>query len=106
MVAEQLGTPRSDVQCLHRYSAVCFIHMFIYKRLKDVFVFQCLCSSYIDVLVFSASVILTNYIDRLGPNCTHDYTCLWSLRIVPSLPGSRFTVFYRDASSALLQLVN
>ena len=31
---------------------------------------------------------------------------LWSLRIFPSLPGSRLTFFYRDASSALLQLVN
>ena len=27
-------------------------------------------------------------------------------RIFPSLPGSRLTIFYRDASSALLQLVN
>ena len=33
-------------------------------------------------------------------------SCLWSLRIFPSLPGSRLTIFYRDASSALLQLVN
>ena len=33
-------------------------------------------------------------------------SCLWSLRIFPSLPGLRLTVFYRDASSALLQLVN
>ena len=33
-------------------------------------------------------------------------SCLWSQRIFPSLPGSRFTIFYRDASSALLQLVN
>ena len=33
-------------------------------------------------------------------------SCLWSLRIFPSLPGSRLTVFYRDASPALLQLVN
>ena len=33
-------------------------------------------------------------------------SCLWSLRIFPSLPGSRLTFFYRDASSALLQLVN
>ena len=32
-------------------------------------------------------------------------SCLWSLRIFPSLPGSRLTIFYRDASSALLQLV-
>ena len=32
--------------------------------------------------------------------------CLWSPRIFPSLPGSRLTIFYRDASSALLQLVN
>ena len=31
---------------------------------------------------------------------------LWSRRIFPSLPGSRLTIFYRDASSALLQLVN
>ena len=33
-------------------------------------------------------------------------SCLWSQRIFPSLPGSRLTFFYRDASSALLQLVN
>ena len=35
-------------------------------------------------------------------------SCLWSLliRIFPSLPGSRLTIFYRNASSALLQLVN
>ena len=29
-----------------------------------------------------------------------------SLRIFPSLPGSRLTIFYRDASSALFHLVN
>ena len=33
-------------------------------------------------------------------------SCLLSLRIFPSLPGSRLTIFYRDASSTLLQLVN
>ena len=33
-------------------------------------------------------------------------SCLWSLRIFPSLPDSRLTIFYRDASLALLQLVN
>ena len=33
-------------------------------------------------------------------------SCLWSQRIFPSLPGSRLTIFYRDANSALLQLVN
>ena len=33
-------------------------------------------------------------------------SCLWSLRIFSSLPGSRLATFYRDASSALLQLVN
>ena len=33
-------------------------------------------------------------------------SCLWSLRIFPSLPGSRLSIFYRGASSALLQLVN
>ena len=33
-------------------------------------------------------------------------SCLWSRRIVPSLPGLRLTNFYRDASSALLQVVN
>ena len=33
-------------------------------------------------------------------------SCLWPQRIFPSLPGSRLTIFYRDASSALLQLVN
>ena len=33
-------------------------------------------------------------------------SCLWTQRIFPSLPGSRLTIFYHDASSALLQLVN
>ena len=33
-------------------------------------------------------------------------SCLWSLWIFSSLPGSRLTIFYRYASSALLQLVN
>ena len=33
-------------------------------------------------------------------------SCLWSLRIFPSHPGSRLTFFYRDANSALLQLAN
>ena len=33
-------------------------------------------------------------------------SCPWSLRIFPSLLGSRLTIFYRDARSALLQLVN
>ena len=32
-------------------------------------------------------------------------SCLWSLKIFPSLSGSRLTIFYRDANSALLQLV-
>ena len=31
-------------------------------------------------------------------------SCLWSLRMFPSLPGSRLTNFYRDASSALIEL--
>ena len=36
------------------------------------------------------------------PSCLYQ----WSLRIFPSLPGSHLTCFYRDASSAHLQLVN
>ena len=33
-------------------------------------------------------------------------SCLWSQRIFPSLPDHALHFFYRDASSALLQLVN
>ena len=33
-------------------------------------------------------------------------SCLWSLRILPSLLGSRLTILYRDASSVILQPVN
>ena len=33
-------------------------------------------------------------------------SCLWSQRIFPSLPGSRLTIFHRDASSSLLRLAN
>ena len=36
---------------------------------------------------------------RYHPDCGH-------LRIFPSLPGSRLTIFYHDVSSALLQLVD
>ena len=35
-----------------------------------------------------------------------DILLLWSLRIFPSLPGSRLTNFHHDASSTLVQLVN
>ena len=31
-------------------------------------------------------------------------SCLWTLKIFPSLPGSRLTSCFRDANSALLQL--
>ena len=33
-------------------------------------------------------------------------SCLWLRRLFPSLPGSRLSNFYGDASSVLLQLVN
>ena len=33
-------------------------------------------------------------------------SCLWSLRIFPSLLGSCLTIVYRDASSAIVQLVD
>ena len=33
-------------------------------------------------------------------------SCLWSRRILPSLPGSRLTIFYRDASSAPLLTIS
>ena len=33
-------------------------------------------------------------------------SCLWLLRIFPSLPDPRLTKFYRDANSVLLLLVN
>ena len=68
----------------------------------------------------------TRWVHNASPCCTLNYifflllfshltysrwtsslpSCLWSQRIFPSLPGSRLTIFYRDASSALLQLVD
>ena len=50
--------------------------------------------------------ILNYYFSLTYSRWTSLPSFLWSLRIVPSLPGSRLTIFYRDASSALLQLVN
>ena len=41
-----------------------------------------------------------------SPSSATFLSFLWSLSIFQSLPGSRLTSFYRDASSALLQLVN
>ena len=40
------------------------------------------------------------------PSTATSPSCLWSRRILSSLPGARLTIFYRDASSELLQLVN
>ena len=42
----------------------------------------------------------------IPPTATLSSCLLWSLRFFPSLPSSRLTNFYRDASSALLQIVN
>ena len=42
----------------------------------------------------------------MGLNVLHYHPAGWSPRIFPSLPGSRLTNFYRDASPALLHLVN
>ena len=43
----------------------------------------------------------SRWASTLLPSCY-----LWSLRIFPTLSGSCLTIFYRDARSALLQLVN
>ena len=40
---------------------------------------------------------------KILPTATLPF-CLWSQRIFPALPGSRLTIFYRDAFSALLEL--
>ena len=42
----------------------------------------------------------------MGLNVLHYHPAGWSPRIFPSLPDSRLTNFYRDASPALLHLVN
>ena len=75
-------------------------------------------------LLASSSLLCHDAINLSAPNRTPVYhgtpffhltfsrwtsslqSCLWSLRIFPSLPGSRLTIFYRDASSAILQPVN
>ena len=60
------------------------------------------CSSYFIILllfIFPLNLTYSRWTSSLP-------SCLWSQRIFPSLPGSRLTIFYRDASSALLQLVN
>ena len=54
---------------------------------------------YIYVFIFFFNLTYSRWTSSLP-------SCLWSVRIFPSLPGSRLTIFYRDASSALLQLVN
>ena len=52
--------------------------------------------------VFFVSSLISLIAD--GPY--HYHSACGHLRIFPSLPGSRLTIFYRDASSALLRLVN
>ena len=47
-----------------------------------------------------------SFVSLVGDGTSTLPSCLWSLRIFPFLPGSRLTKFYRDASSALLQLVH
>ena len=55
--------------------------------------------SFFSSFFFSLISLISRWTSSL-PSCL-----LWSQRIFPSLPGSRLTIFYRDASSALLQLV-
>ena len=58
-------------------------------------------------VVFAADFFFLSFFDLTYSRLTSSLpSCLWSERIFPSLPGSRLTIFYRGASSALLQLVN
>ena len=59
-------------------------------------------------LIFAHSIHIHIYIYLTYSRWTSSLlpSCLWSQRIFLSLPGSRLTIFYRDASSALLQLVS
>ena len=54
-------------------------------------------------ILFSAAV---THIPGISDRHARSPSCLWSLRSFPSLPGSRLTNFYRDASLGFLQLVN
>ena len=45
-------------------------------------------------------------IERVWYNASREPSDTWSLKSFPSLPGARLAIFHRDASSALLQLVN
>ena len=57
--------------------------------------------------IFDISLLCENSINQSINQSNQSLpSCLWSQRILPSLPGSRLTIFDRDASSANLQLVN
>ena len=58
------------------------------------------CWAYFSFFLSFFNLTYSRWTSSLSPSC------LWSQRIFPSLPGSRLTIFYRDASSALLQLVS
>ena len=60
----------------------------------------------------ASSCLLCSWVYILFFNLTYSRwtsslpSCLWSLRILPSLPSLRPTIFSCEASSAILQLVN
>ena len=81
------------------YSAICDDHIYIHTY--EVACTQCTTFDYRVYTVFfcfSFNLTYSRWTSSLP-------SCLWSLRILPSLPGSRLTIFYRYASSALLKLV-
>ena len=72
-------------------------HFYLYTKIRRDGVSLCFC-------LFVADDSQRGKL-RISPTATLS-SCLWSRRIFPSLPGSRLVIFYRDTSSALLQLVN
>ena len=80
------------------YNKCCFEQTALWWETCDTLCFSLPCVSLIHIYIYFFNLTYSQW--------TSLPSCLWSLRIFPSLPGSRLTIFYRDASSAILQLVN
>ena len=78
---------------------------------------SCICTSgymmFLSLLLYLTSSVrlvffLLHHFSPMGPvnELQRCPSRVWSQGIYPSLPGSRLRIFYRDAGSALLHLVN
>ena len=108
-----IGNTVSSVIIIHinkyKEQHCCIVHVW-----HEGFVYRCRTESSLAPLIhvrfwFVCNSLVADMPQRARlpiPPTARLQSCLWTLRVFPSLPGSRLMNCYRDASSTFLQLVN